>query len=186
MFEGWYTQWLEGDKSPAEVAAELGAVYEGLIANIPQVRQFYASQYGLELSDQAIFVSVLDADIATAILNRRISVAQVGGEGLARGFDVDASFAEKLVAGGVDQSIARGFFSDAEGRLNTLDTLVQRHRDPDDTFDLLEFADATIFGDAVQNRRVQRALRAEAALFSDQTGSLAMNQELALTGLTAR
>jgi hypothetical protein len=186
--EGWYERWMEGEKSPIEVAGNLGAIYEQVITNIPQVRAMLSAYEGAELfTDQALFLWALDPQgVGDQILNHKISMAQVGAEGLARGLDVDESFAGRLVAGGVDQSIARGFFADAEGKLFNLDQLAQRHRDPDDSFDLKEFADASIFGDAVQTKRVQRLLRAEASLFSESLGSVNMRDDFALTGLAAR
>jgi hypothetical protein len=185
QFSSWYTRWIEGEKSPQEVAAELGATYEGLVANIPEVRQYYAERWGIDMSDQAIFASILDSDVAAGILSRRIAVAQIGGEGLARGFDVADPFAERLAAAGIDQGAARGFFSEAEGRLPSLDEMARRFRDPDSTFDLEEFADAAVFGGAAQTSRIRRLLASEQSLFTDQTGGLAMNNELGVTGLRA-
>jgi hypothetical protein len=190
LFQDLFTDLMEGDVSPSELAGRLGGVYERVVTNIPQVRAQLQAFYGegANWSDQALFAWAIDPDgVGDAILNHRISVAQVGAEGLARGLDVNLDFAERLVAGGVDQSIARGFFADAEGKLFNFNQLVERHRDPDDTFDLEEFAEATIFGDAGQTKRVQRLLRAEAALFSNQTfGQTATSDDLALTGLSAR
>lgn len=186
-FSEWYTAWMEGDKSPNEVAAELGAVYEGIVSNLPQVQQFYAQAYGVELSPQAIFASAVDPNgVGRAILQRRISVAQIGGEAAARNFDVTLGFAERLAAGGVDQLAARQLFSGAEERLPTLDVLARRFRDPDTTFDLEEFAEAQVFGDAVQRRRIRRLLAAERSLFSDQLGTVSTSEALSLPGLSAR
>jgi hypothetical protein len=68
-----------------------------------------------------------------------------------------------------------------------LDDLARRHRDPDDTFDLNEFADANVFGDAAQTRRIRRLLRQEASLFSPrEVGSVQIQDDFALTGLTPR
>jgi hypothetical protein len=188
LFEDRFTDLMEGDVSPSELAGRLGGVYEQVITNIPQVRAALSAYEGADLmSDEALFAWAIDPQgVGDQILNHKISMAQVGAEGLARGLDVDESFAGRLVAGGVDQSIARGFFADAEGKLFNLDQLAQRHRDPDDTFDLEEFADATIFGDAVQTKRVQRLLRAEASLFSESLGSVNMRDDFALTGLASR
>lgn len=186
LFEDRFTELIVNDQSPAEHARKLGAAYEGLINNIPEVRQIYAQHGNIELSDQAIFASVIDPKIGEAIINRRISVAQVAGEGAARDFDISQEFAGDLVSGGLDQMAARTLFSDAQGQLNTIDTLVRRHHDPDDDFDIEEFADANVFGDAVQNRRIQRALRAEAASFTPQVGSIATSEDLQVSGLSAR
>lgn len=184
VFKGKFVNWIEGDVSPSEVAERLGSAYEQIVTNIPQVREFYASTYGIQMSDQAIFASFLDPDIGDAILNRRISVAQIGGEGLARGFDTDlVPFAERLADAGLSQQEARGFFAQAERQLPLLERLAERHADPDDTFDLGEFADAAIFGDSEQARRIRRLLDAEASLFSEQLGTFGVDESMRLTGL---
>lgn len=185
LFADRFTELMEGDVSPMELAGRLGAAYEMISNNIPEVAEAYSAIYGVN-GQAALFASFIDPDIGQAILDRQISVAQVAGEGLARGFDVDASFAGKLVSGGVDQNVARNFFVQAEGQLQTLDDLAARHRDPDDTFDLEEFADANVFGSQAQTRRIRRLLRAEASLFTDQLGSVAVGGEGALTGLSAQ
>ena len=177
---------MEGSVSPSELAGRLGGAYEQIITNIPQVREYYANTFGLDLTDQAIFASFLDPDISDAILNRRLSVAQVGGEALARGFDIGDAFAGRLAAAGVDQGAARQFFADAEGRLPTLDELARRFADPDPTFDLDELAEASIFGGADQGRRIRQLLAREQSLFSSQTGTVSTSDQFTLTGLTAR
>lgn len=184
LFQKRFVSLIEGEVSPLELRERLGAAYEGIVANIPQVREFYA-RYGYDLSDAAIFASVIDPEIGDAILARRIAVAQVGGEGLARGFDVDLSFAERLADAGLSQQEARGFFARAEAELPTLETLARRHYDPDDTFDLGEFAELAVFGDSEQARRVRRLIDAEIALFSERLGSIAAD-DFRLTGLRAR
>lgn len=185
VFSDRFVGLIEGDVSVQELAQRLGAAYEGIVTNIPQVREFYAQTYGLELSDQAIFAGFIDPDIGQQILNRQIAVAQIGGEGLARGFDVDelTDLAGDLADAGLDQGNARQFFTTAEARLPILERLAQRHADPDDTFDLGELADAAIFGDSEQARRIRRLLDAEASLFSDQLGTVVMDDSLRLTGL---
>jgi hypothetical protein len=188
LFQDRFVELMEGDVSASELGARLGGAYSQIIGNIEGVRNYYAQWFGDgQMTDQAIFASFIDPTVGDDILQRRISIAQVGAEGGARGFDPSQAFTEKLVAGGVDQQQARAFYSAAEGQLQTLDTLVRRHHDPDDTFDLVEFADANIFGSAVENRRIQRALRAEAASFTaGGIGTINTADDLAVTGLYQR
>lgn len=186
LFSSRFTELMEGSVSAAELAARLGAAYDQIITNIPQVREAFARFGGIDLTDAAIFAAFIDPDIGQAILNRQISVALVGGEAFARGFDINQGFAERLTFGGVDQFAARSFFADAEGRLPTLDELARRFRDPDSTFDVEELAEASIFGSAGQSRRLRRLLAAESSLFTEQTGKVATGSDLAVTGLSAR
>lgn len=166
VFAERITALMEGEVSPRELIERLGAAQEQIVQNIPQVREFYASQYGIEMTDAAILGSWIDPDIGRAVLDRRIAVAQVGGEALARGYQIDTGFADRLASGGVNQAQAREFFSSAESVLSTLDVLARRYRDPDDDFDLEEFAEAQIFGSAEQTDRIRRLLGAEQSSFS--------------------
>lgn len=185
VFENRFARLIEGEVSPSELAGRLGAVFEGIQNNLPEVAEEFAGFFGPN-SRQALFASAIDPDLGQAILDRRISVAQVAGEAAARGFDIGRGFAGRLVSGGVGQEQARNLFIAAEGQLQTLSQLAARHRDPDDTFDLVEFAEANVFGDAEQTRRIRRLLRAEASLFTDQLGFVATSEDLVLTGLTPR
>lgn len=184
--QGRFVELLEGNVSPSELASRMAAAYEDLVTNIPQVRQAYTEFGGLELTDEAIFASIIDPDVGDALINRRISVAQIAGEGLARGFSSDQAFAQRLADAGVDQLAARRFFSDAEGRLPTLDELARRFRDPDPDFDVEEFAEATVFGDASQRRRIRRLFAAESAQFSERFGSIATSDTFELEGISAQ
>lgn len=187
LFRSRYGDMIEGNLSGSMLAGRIGAAYEQIFSQIPQVREAYAQYQGIELSDQAILASFIDPDIGEAILARRISVAQVGAEGASRGFQIDQPFAERLTFAGIDQTRAREFFADAEATLPTFDALAARFHDPDPDFDLAEFADAAVFQSAGQVRRVRRLLAAESSLFSDQLGTVrASGSDLALTGLTAR
>jgi hypothetical protein len=186
LFDDRFTELMAGNVSPSDLAGRLGGAFE-LMNNIPEVRDAFEGLYGVQ-GGAAVFAWFIDPDLGQAIIDKKVSVAQVAGEGLARGFDtIGSGLAERLVAGGVDQGLARNFFVQAEGQLFTLDQLAQRHRDPDDTFDLEEFAEANVFGDATQTRRIRRLLRQEASLFqTGGFGQVTTSQDFALTGLVAR
>lgn len=185
LFSGRFDQLMENDVSPAELAQRLGAAYSQIVSNIPAVRQAYAAWFGDGMTDAAIFASFIDADVADDILNERIAISQVAAEGLSRGFDFGQGFATELTRGGLNQSTARQFFIEADNQLTTLDTLVRRHRDPDDDFDLNEFAQSQVFGDPTQRRRIQRVLAAETASFTDRLGTRALDEDLRV-GLSPR
>lgn len=184
LFKGKYATLIAGDVTGATLANRIAAAHEQILHQMPQVREVYARYAGIELSDEAILATFLDPDVADGILSRRIAVSQVGAEGEARGFTVNLPFAERLHFAGVDQQRAREFFTSAEGRVPTLDELARRFADPDPDFDIVEFAEAAVFGSASQERRVRRLLAAEASLFSDQLGTVrTTGSDFALTGL---
>jgi hypothetical protein len=186
VFDGRFTELMEGDVSPAELAGRLGGAYEQILTNIPEVRSEFSRLYGVDMTDEAIFSWFIDPTVGDALVSRKISVAQISGESVARGFTPDEAFASRLEAGGVDQAAARQFFSEAEDVVPTLDQLARRFRDPDPTFDVEELAEASIFGSAGQGRRMRRLLASETSLYSDRLGSIATDEDLRISGLSAR
>lgn len=185
LFQSHFGDLIEGDVTAGMLEQRLLRVQEAIVQGLEEVRQWYTSNYGIELTDEAILASVLDPQVGQNILERRISMAEVGAEGAMRGFEIGADFADRLVAGGLAQPGARQFFAQAESRLPTLGTLAQRFRDRDDQFRLEDFAEASLFGDAFQRRRIGRLSAAELASFTGTQDMFRTDRET-VTGLRAR
>lgn len=184
LFRDRFPEILAGDVSPAEFASRVDAIYERVVSQAPELRSFYAQQYGLDLTDSALVASVLDPDIGTQILNRRISIAEVGGEAALRGFGIDLNLANTLVQAGVDRPAAQEFFGQAAAQLPILDVLARRHNDPDDDFDLNEFVAASIFDDQGERQRIRRLVAQERSLFT--AGAFNRGRQGELLGLLQR
>ncbi|HVF75490.1 MAG TPA: hypothetical protein VM938_10615 [Acidimicrobiales bacterium] len=163
---------IEGEKSPAEFEAELSALYVGVMSAGEHVRAWYADNYGaVEISDAALFASVIDRAASPMEFERRIRASQVGGEASRYGFgaQVDLEEAERLTAFGLEGEGARRLFSRAAQELPALNDLVRRFNDPDDELTVDEFADALVVQDADQIRTIGRLLsRSRAQFGSDE------------------
>ena len=193
LFEERHTSLIENDVSLQEFRDRLDGLYTGITANTPQVQATFQAYYGMtfapeamQQSPQVALAMALDPSVGRALLERRISVAQVGGEAAARGFARSASESERLVSAGITQGQARQLYSQAESQLPTLDALAKRWRDRDDTFGTTEFEDMAALGDAGQQRRAQRLVGAEQSSFSGQQGRVDRDQSGGLSGLRAR
>lgn len=188
LFRTRFPELLAGLVSPVEFASRIESTYERVIDSTPQVKEYYATQYGLDLTDEAIIASVLDPDIGDAIINKRIAVSEVGGSASARNFTIGADLAEQIVSYGVDTlGEAQSYFAQAETMVPVLDTLARRHADPDDDFDLNEFTTASLFGDAEGRRRMRRLMAQERASFGADTSlSVRRSEQGSLTGLEAQ
>jgi len=184
LFEGRFVELIEGSVSAREFQQRITSVFTGILSNLPEVRAFYANTHGINMTDEAIFASVLDPEVGQAILNQTISIAQVGGEAALQGFSIGLGFAERLTNAGLTQGQARGVFSEASLRLPTLTTLANRFQAPDRTFDLLEFVDASFLGDAAQSNRIRRLLSGESSSFTEQGFASATDGRV--TGLEER
>lgn len=176
---------LEGEMSIDEMAARMQATSEGIEGNIEQVRAFYATNYGIDLSREAILASAIDPTVESDLLARRISASQVGGEAALAGFARSLERAERLAAAGLGQTQARSLYAEASRRVPTLDTLARRHFDPRGEIGVGGFEDASVFGDAATRQRIQRRLADEASSFS-AAGGIARDQQGALAGLAQR
>ncbi len=184
-FSGRFVEMVEGELTAGQFASRLSSAFDQIITQMPEIREFYSNNFGIGMTDESIFASFLDTDLGDAILNRRISQAQIGGSGAAAGFNIDLAFSERLRQRGLGLAQAQGFFGDAASRLPTLSRLATRFG-LDKSFDITEFAGANIFGDPVQQRRIGRLLGASASSFSERLGTVRTEDDLTLSGLSPR
>lgn len=167
--DDWITA-LEGEVSPAEMSQRLDAAYTRIIDSAPAIRDYYATNFGIELTDSAIVASVLKPSLGDQILNRQITMAEIGGEAALRGFNVTKAFAQELFQAGLGRTQAQQFFGEATGTLPVLSVLARRHADPNDEFNLEDFTVASLYDDPVQRQRMRRLVAQERTLFSGQAG----------------
>lgn len=185
IFSGKYTDLIAGDVSAAEFGQRLDAAYTQIITNFDEVRGVYSDFYGVDMTDEAIFASFIDEEIGQAILDRRISVAQVGGAAAVQGFGLNANYAERLVNAGLSQQNALAFFGRAANEIPTLQRLATRFNDPDSSVDITEFAEFGVFQDPTQTSRFRRLQAAESSSFTEQSLTR-FNEQGTISGLRQR
>jgi hypothetical protein len=166
LFEEKFAGLIEGDVGEGEFVNRVESMYERVIEASPGIRDFYATNYGIDMTDSAIVASFLDPDVGNAVLDKRIAISEIGGEAAARTFDLDVDFATRLEKAGVTRIQAQDLFGQAALDVPVLNVLAQRHADPDDDFDLNEFTQAAIFDDPTQRRRMRRLVAQERATFT--------------------
>ncbi len=105
---------ISGDVSPLEFRQRMEAGYEGVVNNIPQVKQAYLDNFGIDLPDESIFAMFVSPNVATKILEGNIRASQVIGEAEAAGFgNITAQVGQSLVTQGLTQEGARQGFGQA-------------------------------------------------------------------------
>ncbi len=184
-FSSRFVEMIEGELTATQFASRLSSAFDDIITAMPEIREFYSDNFGIGMTDEAIFASFLDPDLGDAIINRRISQAQIGGAGAASGFNIDLAFTEELRQQGLGLAGAQTFFGDAAFQVPTLSRLATRFG-LDRTFDVTEFAAGTILGDPTQRRRIQRLFGAETSSFSERLGTVRTEEDLTLSGLSPR
>lgn len=184
LFESRYVQLIEGDVSAAEFARRVDTVQRRVLQNIDGVRQAlvqYENTGGI--TDQAILAWALDPDnMGQAILEQRISMAEIGAEASRSGYFVGAVRARQLANLGVDQERARTFYRGAQGLVEELDRLAG-FTTGDTDVDIREYEDAALFGDVDQMRRLSGLADIEDARFG-QSGMSRTRRRV--TGLVER
>jgi hypothetical protein len=174
---------IEGEVSAREFAQRIDTVYKGIQENIPQVQEFYATEFGLELTPESIFMGALDPTVGEEIVSGRITSAQIGGEAARAGFDISTEFATRLQRAGVSQAQARQIFASAEAQLPTIQSLqAERGVEAKEQFGLEEFTEAAVFQSPEEIEQIRLLEQEQASEFSPTTGAARTGRRI--TGLS--
>lgn len=182
-FSDKFGDMIAGYVSPQEFAGRVEVMYERVLTAAPEIRNYYRDNFGIDMTRAGIVASFLDPDVGQAILDRRISMAEIGGEASRRGFDVNTFFASQLLQRGLSGDQAQAYFAAAAADIPILQVLAQRHGDPDDDFDLYDFTAVTLEQDPTMRRTVRRYLEQERAGFTEGMAGLTTRQDQNTGGL---
>jgi len=161
LLDDRFTGLVEGEVSAREFAQRVGAVFQGVQENIPEVTEFYRENFGLELTPEAIFVGALDPTVGEEIVSGRITTAQIGGEAARAGFEITGDFAQRLQRAGISQAQARQLFTSAQAELPRLQELQARGGvEQPEQFTLEQFTEAAVFQSPEELEQI-RLLEAE-------------------------
>lgn len=177
-----FTGLIEGEVSAREFAQRVGAVYSGVQENIPEVQEYYATNFGLELTPESIFLGALDPSVGEEIVAGRVTTAQIGGEAARAGFEITGEFAQRLQRAGVSQAQARQLFTTAEAQLPRLQEIqaAEGIEEPE-RFTLEEFAEAAVFQSPEELSQIRRLEAEQASEFAPQFGAARRGRQV--TGL---
>ena len=173
LFDDTFSNLIAGDVSPSEFKTRVGIVFEGIKSNIPQVKEFYSANYGIDLTDEAIFASAIKPELGEQILNKQIAVSQIGGEARRAGFGDTISLekAQELQAAGITQAQARQLFQEAQLEVPRIQELQARGgRQVDDVFGVEDFTEAAVFRSPEELEEVRVLEAEEACRFTPMTG----------------
>ena len=177
-----FTDLVIGKVSAREFAQRVDAVYQGIQENIPEVQEYYATNFGLELTPESIFLGALDPTVGEEIVAGRITTAQIGGEAARAGFEISGEFAQRLQRAGISQAQARQLFTAAETQLPRLQSLQeQRGVAPEQQLGLEEFTEAAVFQSPEELQQIRRLEEEQAAEFTPTIGAVRRGRRI--TGL---
>lgn len=172
---------ISGDVSPLEFRQRMEAGYEGVVNNIPQVKQAYLDNFGIDLPDESIFAMFVSPNVATKILEGNIRASQVIGEAEAAGFgNITAQVGQSLVTQGLTQEGARQGFGQAALTLEGLQGAAARQGRRGPTAS--GYVEATQLGQAEELKNLQN-ITAQIQSESAAVLGAARTQTGAVTGL---
>jgi hypothetical protein len=184
LFEQEYIALISGDVSPDEFTTKVNALEARVMSMGAGIRDYYSMIEGIDMTREGILASLMSDRIETAVLNRQITMAEIGGEAAGREFDLSTEFVELLAQQGMDRGEAQRQFGTADRMLPVLQALAARHGDSDDTFDITEYIGGTFLDDPEQIARQQQLIAQEESTF---TGGAALEfmreREGGVTGL---
>jgi len=147
-------QAISGDVSPLEFRQRMEAGYEGVVNNIPQVKQAYLENFGIDLPDESIFAMFVSPNVSTKILEGQIRASQVIGEAENAGLGgITAQVGQSLVQQGLTQEGARKGFGQAALTLEGLQRAAARQKRRGPTAS--EYVEATQLGQAEELKNLQ-------------------------------
>ena len=166
VFEDEFSMLIEGGVDESEFGRRVDALYTRVLTQGPDIREYYGANFGISMTDEGILASLMSPRVQDAVLAKQLTMAEIGGEASMRNYDITTDFVNLLEQAGMDREEAQRMFGSADRMLPVLSNLAARHGDPDDTFDITEFAGAAALGDAEQIMRIERLQAQESSLFT--------------------
>jgi hypothetical protein len=183
LLQDRFVSLLENEVSANEFQQRVAAVYRGVQENIPQVKTFYADNFGIDLDEQSIFLGALDPSVGEDIVAGKITTAQIGGEAARAGFTISLEEAKRIQQFGLSQAEARRLFTQAQTQIPQIQELQEREgRTTDEVFDLDDFTEAVVFQGPEELEEIRRLQRSEESRFSPVGGPARRGGRV--TGLT--
>ena len=172
---------ISGDVSPLEFRQRMEAGYDNVVNNIPQVKQAYLDNFGIDLPNESIFAMFVSPNVATKILEGQIRASQILGEAEAAGFgSITAQVGTSLAQQGLTQEGARKGFGQAALSLKGIQSAAARQGRENIT--ATEYVQATQLGAAQELQQLQNVLNQVSTESSAVLGAV-RTQQGAVTGL---
>ena len=167
-----FTKLLTNDVSPTELNSRVNTAKQVVENTDPAVAQQLQTYYGLSQGD--MIAHVLDPTIATPIIEKQISTAQVGAEAARYGANIGQSYAEQLSNLGVTQAQAGQGFQNIAQQLPGTQELATRYSGYMPAGQVGQALQAATFGTtgAIQSQaELERLKMQEVSQFSGSSGA---------------
>lgn len=114
VFENEIIDAISGDVDIQEFSGRLQFGYEQLLNNRDVVLEVYKAEFGMDLTEEALFAMFISPDIATAVLENNILVSQILAEAEVQDIKLGRSTVQEFISAGISQEQARSLFRETE------------------------------------------------------------------------
>lgn len=114
IFENEIIDAIQGDVDIQEFQGRLQFGYEQLISNRDVVLEVYKAEYGMDLTEEALFAMFISPEIATSVLENQILVSQILAEAEVADITLGKSTVQDFISAGISQEQARSLFRETE------------------------------------------------------------------------
>lgn len=114
IFENEIIDAIAGDVDIQEFKGRLQFGYEQLINNRDIVLNVYREEYGMDLTEEALFAMFISPEIATSVLENQILVSQILAEAEVADVKLGKSAVQEFISAGIKQEQARTLFRETE------------------------------------------------------------------------
>tara|TARA_R100001510_G_scaffold13581_1_gene10793 strand:+ start:817 stop:1692 length:876 start_codon:yes stop_codon:yes gene_type:complete len=182
---------IENVVSPDEFGTRLSALYNQVVTSIPQVKEFYKTNFDRDLTDVEILASAIDPKVgqdiisgaigARDVLAQRIVRAEIGGQALKAGFEISQAQADALRQMGISGQQAGQAFQQAS-QIASVAARQGRQLGQTDAESAIEIVEG-LSGQEAEQRQLEKLLAQQQSESSAQLGAV-RTRSGAVSGLT--
>lgn len=181
---GKVAELIAGDVDVPEFRTRIETTRTAFVDNpkADEIKSWYQANFGVDLSDNAVFAAALDPEMSRAILSNQIDQAELGAEAALRNLELNTNQAQRLLQAGITEEGATRLFArsaDSISRLSALSARQGRKKVIDLGFTL----ESQVFQDPEEQRAEQAILAQQQSQSAVQTGA-AKSQTGGVAGLT--
>ena len=144
--------------------------YERVVNNIPEIKQAYLTNFGVDLPNESIFAMFVSPTVSKNILDGNIRASQVLGEAESAGITgITTSAASNLVSQGLTQESARKGFLSASQSLTGIQAAARSQGRENIT--AVDYVEATQLGSAEDVEALNRIVSQQKSGSAVRTGA---------------
>lgn len=118
LFEDKFKKLVQTEVAPLEFQQRMDLVANQVLDDIPKVRDLFAREYNIDVTDSAILGALINEDVQDGIFANQIKTLQIEAEAASRGFSTSFEKFQELRRSGFTREMAKNVYSSAGSLIN--------------------------------------------------------------------